>query len=146
MNTKTDWVSMTFLAQDTSEWNKKKLSPYNVENSKATLVIFWILTKNCQTCVKLQFIFLFIKLSRLFSLWEAQPTNNQTQLTCYWLDKQITSHLYCYTLCEFIFCSGTNLHRFWADNCFPLCLFCWLSNHDSVWRWSVGFIDKHSNI
>ena len=110
-------IKNPFLAQATSEWNKKKLSSFNIENSKATLVVFWVPTKTCQTCVKLLFIFLFIKLSRVFSLWEAKPTNHQAQLTCYWLDKQIISHLYCYALCEFIFCSGTSLHRFWADNC-----------------------------
>ena len=74
----------------------------------------------------------FIKLSRVFSLWEAQLTNNQTQLACYRLHKQIISYLYCYAFCEFIFCSDTNLHPFWADNCFPLFVFFWLSNHDSV--------------
>ena len=96
------------LAEDTSEWNKKKFLSYNRE--------FW-----SNACT------LFIKLLRVFSLWEAPLTNNQTELTCYWLDKQIISHLYCYTFCEFIFCSSTNLHPSWADNRFPLFLFCWLT-------------------
>ena len=128
------------LAQGTSEWSKKKLPSYNRKfRSNAGSIL-----RRDQYLRQVAVYHFVYQTSFCASFHYCERHNLQTTEHNYLVTDLISnSDLYCYTFCKFIFCSGTNLHPFWADNCFPLFLFsCWLSSHDFVWRRSFGFIEN----